>query len=31
VEVLVYACAMGTETIRIARRILWTNAHLTAI
>jgi sugar fermentation stimulation protein A len=31
VEVLVYACAMSTETIRIDRRILWTNAHLTAI
>jgi hypothetical protein len=29
--VLVYACAMSTETIRITRRILWTNAHLTAI
>ena len=23
VEVLVYACAMGTEAVRIARRILW--------
>jgi sugar fermentation stimulation protein A len=31
VEVLVYACAMNTEAVRIARRILWTNAHLTAI
>ncbi|HWT51892.1 MAG TPA: DNA/RNA nuclease SfsA, partial [Caulobacter sp.] len=31
VEVLVYACAMSTETIRVDRRILWTNAHLTAI
>lgn len=31
VEVLVYACAMSTEAIRIDRRILWTNAHLTAI
>ena len=31
VEVLVYACAMNTQTVRIDRRILWTNAHLTAI
>ncbi|OYX01537.1 MAG: sugar fermentation stimulation protein SfsA [Caulobacter vibrioides] len=31
VEVLVYACAMGTEAVRIARRILWSNPHLTAI
>lgn len=31
VEVLVYACAMGTEVVRIDRRIAWTNAHLTAI
>ncbi|MFY8142185.1 MAG: DNA/RNA nuclease SfsA, partial [Caulobacter sp.] len=31
VEVLVYACEMGTQTVRIARRILWSNAHLTAI
>lgn len=31
VEVLVYACAMGTETIGITRPMLWTNAHLTAI
>lgn len=31
VEVLVYACAMSTEAVRIDRRILWTNAHLTAI
>ena len=23
VEVLVYACAMSTETVRIARRIAW--------
>lgn len=31
VEVLVYACEMGTQAVRIARRILWSNAHLTAI
>lgn len=31
VEVLIYACAMSTESIRVARRIVWTNAHLTAI
>jgi sugar fermentation stimulation protein A len=31
VEVLVYACEMGTQAVRIARRIVWTNAHLTAI
>lgn len=31
VEVLVYACAMSTEAIRVSRRILWTDAHLTAI
>jgi sugar fermentation stimulation protein A len=31
VEVLIYACAMSTETVRVDRRILWTNAHLTAI
>ncbi len=31
VEVLVYACAMSTQTIQVARRILWTNAHLTGI
>lgn len=31
VEVLVYACGMGTEAIRIARAMRWTNAHLTAI
>jgi sugar fermentation stimulation protein A len=31
VEVLVYACEMGTASVRIARRIAWTNAHLTAI
>jgi len=31
VEVLVYACGVSPEAVRIERRILWTNAHLTAI
>jgi sugar fermentation stimulation protein A len=31
VEVLAYACEMGTQAVRIARRITWTSAHLTAI
>lgn len=31
VEVLVYACAMSAQAVRIARRIPWTDAHLTAI
>lgn len=31
VEVLVYACAMGTEAVKIDRRILWTTPHLTPI
>jgi sugar fermentation stimulation protein A len=31
VEVLVYACAMSTEAVRVDRPILWTNAHLTTI
>lgn len=31
VEVLVYACGIGTEAIGIARSMRWTGAHLTAI
>ncbi len=31
VEVLVHACAMGTQALRIDRRLTWTPAHLTAI
>lgn len=31
VEVLVYACAMSTQAVGIDRRIVWSNARLTAI
>lgn len=31
VEVLVYACAMGTEAVKLDRRIAWAHAHLTTI
>ncbi|MCK5911785.1 MAG: DNA/RNA nuclease SfsA [Caulobacter sp.] len=31
VEVLVYACAMGAQAVGIDRRIVWSNARLTAI
>jgi sugar fermentation stimulation protein A len=31
VEVLVYACAMSAQAVGIDRRIVWSNARLTAI